>query len=254
MSLDVNGEDLGQIAVETTGTWQTWADHVEQLDLEAGANTITVSAGEDDDRHVNWDHLRIQQEACVPAEPDDGYRMLFDGTQESLAAWEMAAPGGFISQADCTIRSVGGLGLLSYPEEFTDYRLKLDWKMGGDDNSGVHIGLPDPQGDPVARNQAFEVQIDATDVPERTTGAIYSFQGADIEARDQALNPPGQWNSYEIVVQDLRVQVYLNGMLINDYDTENASPDRDLSSGRVGLQNHHTGSNVWFRDIQIMDL
>ncbi|SOD59560.1 Carbohydrate binding module (family 35) [Streptomyces zhaozhouensis] len=254
ISLDVNGEDKGQIAVETTEVWNAWADHVEQLELREGNNTITVSAGEDDDRHVNWDHLRIQQEPCAPAQPDEGYRMLFDGTEGSLADWDMAAPGDFIHQADCTIRSVGGLGLLTHPEEFTDYRLKLDWKMGGDDNSGVHIGVPDPQGDPEARNQGFEVQIDATDEPEKTTGAIYNFQGADIAARDEALNPPGEWNSYEIVVEDLRVQVYLNGVLINDFDTEGADPERDLSSGRVGLQNHHTGSDVWFRDVQVMPL
>ncbi|GAB2885719.1 family 16 glycoside hydrolase [Streptomyces mayteni] len=254
ISLDVNGEDLGQIAVETTGTWQTWADHVEQLPLEAGANTITVSAGEDDDRHVNWDHLRVQQEPCAPADPGEGYRALFDGTEESFAEWETAGPGGFILQADCTMRSVGGLGLITHPDELTDYRLKLDWKMAGDDNSGVHIGVPDPEGDPEARNQGFEVQIDATDEPERTTGAIYNFQGADIAARDAALNPPGEWNTYEIVVEDLNVRVYLNDVLINDFDTEGADPDRDLASGRVGLQNHHTGSDVWFRDVRVMDL
>lgn len=254
ISLDVNGEDLGQISVESTQVWQAWADHVEQLDLEAGTNTITVTAGEDDDRHVNWDHLRVQEEPCAPAAPDEGYRMLFDGTGESLADWEMAGPGGFITQADCTMRSVGGLGLISHPEELTDYSLKLDWKMGGDDNAGVHIGLPDPEGDPAMRNEAYEVQIDATDVPERTTGSIYGFQGADIEARDEALNPPGEWNEYEIVVEDLTVTVYLNGVLINEFDSDGADPVRDLSSGRVGLQNHHTGSDVWFRDVQVSDL
>ncbi len=254
ISLDVNGDDLGQIAVETTDTWQTWADHVEELDLEAGTNTITVSAGEDDDRHVNWDHLRIGGETCAPAEADEGYRMLFDGTRESFADWEMASPGDFITQADCTIRSVGGLGLLTHPEEFTDYSLKLDWKMGGDDNSGVFVGVPDPEGDPEARNQGFEVQIDATDEPELTTGAIYDFQGADIEARDEALNPPGEWNSYEIVVEDLTIKVFLNDVLINEFDSTGVDPDRDLSLGRIGLQNHHTGSDVWFRNIQVKEL
>ncbi|MBU7596258.1 DUF1080 domain-containing protein [Streptomyces sp. P38-E01] len=254
ISLDVNGEDKGQIEMKTTEVWNRWADHVEQLDLKEGKNTITVSAGEDDDRHVNWDHLRLQREACTPAKPEEGYRMLFDGTEESFADWETAGPGDFITQADCTIRSVGGLGLTTHPDELTDYSLKLDWKMGGDDNSGVHLGLPDPEGDAEARNKGFEVQIDATDEPERTTGAIYNFQGADIEARDKALNPPGEWNSYEIVVEDQRVKVYLNEVLINDYDSKGADPDRDLGSGRIGLQNHHTGSDVWFRDVQVKDL
>ncbi|MEE6283033.1 family 16 glycoside hydrolase, partial [Georgenia sp. MJ170] len=253
VSLDINGEDLGQLSMETTGVWSTWADHAALLDLDAGVNTITVSAGEDDDRHVNWDHLRIQRQVCAPADADAGYRMLFDGTQESFDEWEMAGPGGFISQADCTMRSVGGLGLITHPDEFTDYRLKLDWKMGGDDNSGVHLGVPDPEGNANARNQGFEVQIDATDDPELTTGAIYNFQSADIEERDEALNPPGEWNSYEIVVEDQNVKVHLNGVLINDFNSEGADPNRDLN-GRIGFQNHHTGSNVWFRNVQIREL
>ncbi|GAB3721946.1 family 16 glycoside hydrolase [Nocardiopsis nanhaiensis] len=254
ISLDVNGESQGQIAVETTEVWQAWADHVEELDLEAGTNTITVTAGEDDDRHVNWDHLRIQREPCTPAEPDEGYRMLFDGTEESFADWEMAGPGDFITQADCTIRSVGGLGLTTHPDELSNYSLKLDWKKTGDDNSGVHLGVPDPEGDPEARNEGFEVQIDAMDEDELSTGAIYSFQGADIEARDEALNPAGEWNTYEIVVEGHNVEVYLNDVLVNDFDSEGADPDRDLSSGRIGLQNHHTGSDVWFRNVQVKEL
>ncbi|SOD66380.1 protein of unknown function [Streptomyces zhaozhouensis] len=56
------------------------------------------------------------------------------------------------------------------------------------------------------------------------------------------------------MVEDPHVSVYLNDVLINEFDTEGADPERDLSSGRVGLQNHHTGSDVWFRDVQVMPL
>ena len=50
------------------------------------------------------------------------------------------------------------------------YSLKLDWRMAGDDNSGVFIGFP-PSSDPwSAVNNGYEIQIDATDAPDRTTG------------------------------------------------------------------------------------
>ncbi|RIQ22259.1 DUF1080 domain-containing protein [Jiangella rhizosphaerae] len=189
---------------------------------------------------------------CDPADPGAGYQSLFDGTADSLAGWRMAGPGGFL-HAGCELVSYGGLGLYWYEaDDYTDYSLKLDWMMPGDDNSGVFVGFPDPGTDPwSAVNQGHEIQIDATDAPDRTTGAIYAFQSADLAARDAALNPPGEWNSYEIVVQGDRIRVYLNGVLINDYtDTD---PNRMNQPSFVGLQNHGNGDDVFFRNVRIQE-
>ena len=52
----------------------------------------------------------------------------------------MAGPGSFGRQADCSIRSEGGLGLNWYTQkQFTEYSLKLDWMLKKDDN-GVWRG------------------------------------------------------------------------------------------------------------------
>ena len=65
--------------------------------------------------------------------------------------------------------------------------------MAGDDNAGVFVGFPDPGNDPFnAVNEGHEIQIDATDDPSHTTGAIYDFQAAEAAARDAALKPPGR--------------------------------------------------------------
>ncbi|WP_260194138.1 ThuA domain-containing protein [Actinophytocola gossypii] len=190
---------------------------------------------------------------CQPWTPDEGYRALFDGTSASLDGWRQSGPGSFELQPDCTIRSVGGMGLLSVDEEWGAYSLKLDWKMAGDDNSGIFVGYPDPGDDPwVAVNQGYEIQIDATDAPDRTTGSIYTFQAADIPARDEALNPPGEWNAYEIVVVGQTIRVYLNGVLINDFTS--TDPARDLTQGFVGIQNHGDSDDVSFRNIQISEI
>jgi hypothetical protein len=125
--------------------------------------------------------------------------------------------------------------------------------MAGDDNSGVFVGFPDPGDDPwIAVDSGYEIQIDATDEPDRTTGAIYTFQGADPEARDAALNPPGEWNSYEILVDDPRIEIRLNGVLVNSFVS--TDPARDLSSGFIGLQNHGADDSVRFRHVRIADL
>ncbi|MEU9753307.1 ThuA domain-containing protein, partial [Streptomyces althioticus] len=148
--------------------------------------------------------------------PDKGYRKIFNG--QTLDGWKQAGPGKFVVKDGGVMESEGGMGLLWYQaKELTSYSLKLDWKMRGDDNSGVFVGFPASDDPWSAVDRGYEVQIDATDEVDRTTGAIYTFKAANIKARDQVLRPPGQWNSYEIKVKGERLQVFLNGVKINDF-------------------------------------
>lgn len=205
--------------------------------------------------------LAMTLPACAPADEPDcadqaeapGYRVLFDGSRSSLEQWQMTGPGAFELSAGCSMVTSGGMGLLWYPEEFEDYILQLDWAITDDDNSGVFVGFPDPEEDVwTAVDHGYEIQIDPSDAPERTTGSIYTFQGADIRERDRAVNPVGDWNSYEIIVRAGRIQVYLNDVLVNDFTGDH--PGRDLSSGRIGLQNHGEHDVVRFRNVRIHEL
>ncbi|GAA1197217.1 ThuA domain-containing protein [Streptomyces hebeiensis] len=182
--------------------------------------------------------------------PRTGYRDIFNG--KTLEGWKQAGPGKF-NVVDGELRSEGGMGLLWYQaKELKSYSLKLDWKMEGDDNSGVFVGFPASDDPWSAVNKGYEVQIDATDAPDRTTGAVYGFKSADVKARDRVLRPPGQWNAYEIKVQGERLQVFLNGVKINDFT--NTDPARSLKDGYIGLQNHGADDQVSFRDIQLKEL
>ncbi|WP_371554243.1 lectin [Streptomyces longwoodensis] len=180
--------------------------------------------------------------------PENGYTALFDGS--STSGWRQAGPGGF-TLTDGSLSSYGGLGLLWYAaKEFTgSYSLKLDWKAAGDDNSGVFLGFPASDDPWSAVNNGYEIQIDATDTPDRTTGAVYGFRSADLAARDAALNPPGEWNTYELRVTGERLEVFLNGRKINDFT--NTDPARSLQQGYIGIQNHGDGDDVSFRNIRI---
>jgi type 1 glutamine amidotransferase len=179
---------------------------------------------------------------------ETGYTTLYNG---STTGWSQAGPGSF-TNTNSTLTSTGGMGLFWYSARaYTSYSLKLDWTMPGDDNSGIFIGFP-PSTDPwSAVNNGYEIQIDATDAADRTTGSVYTFKSADIGARDAALNPPGEWNTFEILVEGQRVRVYLNGALINDFTNTNSARNLD---GHFGIQNHGTGDDVSFRNIRIKDL
>ncbi|MEV1332671.1 ThuA domain-containing protein [Micromonospora costi] len=186
--------------------------------------------------------------AKADCRPETGYTTLYNG---STSGWSQAGPGSF-TNSDATLTSVGGMGLFWYSaKQFTNYSLKLDWRLAGDDNSGVFIGFP-PSSDPwSAVNNGYEIQIDPTDAVDRTTGAVYTFKSADIAARDAALNPAGEWNTYELLVEGERLQVFLNGVKINDFT--NTDPVRSLA-GHIGIQNHGTGDDVSFRNVRIKEL
>ncbi|HEY9330155.1 MAG TPA: ThuA domain-containing protein [Streptomyces sp.] len=182
--------------------------------------------------------------------PSTGYRSIFNG--KTLEGWKQAGPGKF-NVVDGELRSEGGMGLLTYQaKELKSYSLKLDWKMAGDDNSGVFVGFPESDDPWSAVNNGYEVQIDASDAVDRTTGSVYTFKAANTKARDQVLRPPGQWNSYEIKVQGERLQIFLNGVKINDFT--NTDPVRSLKDGYIGLQNHGADDQVSFRNIQLREL
>jgi PKD repeat protein len=267
-ALPANASDGIYLKLTSDGSWltaawsmdgQTWTPlgRSRSMSTLAGAkvglaafNGSGQSAAFD---NFGLDEVDVEPPCQEPGTPAPGYELLFDGTQASLDDWRMAGPGGFSLQQDCSILSFGGLGLLWHPQTFDAYSLKLDWKMAGDDNAGVFVGFPDPGNDPFnAVNQGHEIQIDATDDPSHTTGSIYGFQAADAAARDAALKPPGQWNAYEIVVQGDRIQVFLNGTKINDYvDTD---PARMNAPSHIGLQNHGTGDDVYFRGVQIKEI
>ena len=179
------------------------------------------------------------------AGPETGYTALYNGSHPPAGR----RPAGRLHQRRRHPDLVGGMGLLWYPASSSvNYSLKLDWMMPGDDNSGVFIGFPDPSSDPwSAVNNGYEIQIDATDAADRTTGAVYSFQSADIAARDAALNPPGEWNTYEIG----RARRAAGGLPQRREDQRLHQHHPGISSGYIGMQNHGTGDDVVFRNIRI---
>lgn len=61
---------------------------------------------------------------------------------------------------------------------------------------------------------------------------------------------PWQWNTFLIEAVGNRIKVALNDVLVNDFVD---STSRSLR-GHIGLQNHHPGSKVQFRNIQLRSL
>lgn len=83
-----------------------------------------------------------------------------------------------------------------------------------------------------------------------------------IPAKKGFLNPVGEWNYEEVIVQGTQIKVILNGTTIVDGDIagprdngtmdHNEHPGLKNKSGHIGFLGH--GSVVNFRNIRIKDL
>ncbi len=187
-----------------------------------------------------------------------GFALLGTG---GLAGWQMAGFGGFIELGAGIIETVDGIGLLWFTkQEFTNFVLRLDWRASfPDDNSGIFIRFPalgrtDPANDwKLAVDQGYEIQIDDTgknpDVTPNTFGDALHITGSVYKlapATKLASQPLGQWNSYEITAQGNKITVVLNGQPVSQLNNASRSP-----KGFIGLQNHHFGSRVQFRNMRV---
>jgi hypothetical protein len=177
--------------------------------------------------------------------------------QPDLAGWRMAGPGGFRWAGPGLLESWGGSGLFWYAAEvYADFVLAVDWRLAhADDNSGVFLRCP-PLGDspePAIRD-GYEVQIDdrgcdpadgCTGSAPHLTGAIYRL----APARALLSRPIGAWNRFIVTARGDEIAVTLNGA-----EVSRLTGGTRNRSGHIGLQNHHEGSAVQFRDLRLRPL
>jgi hypothetical protein len=171
--------------------------------------------------------------------------------------WRMAGPGGFRALSAGAVESYGGPGLFWYASQsFQDFGLSVEWRLSApEDNSGVFVRFPALAHSPQpAIERGYEVQIDDRGLNPKTgildsalhlTGAIYEL----APAVRRCSRPVGEWNLFEISVRGASLVVKLNGEEVSIL--ENGSRER---RGHVGLQNHHDGSAVQFRELRVLPL
>jgi hypothetical protein len=148
--------------------------------------------------------------------------------------------------------------------------LRLQWlRLTDGSNSGVFVRFPDPDSQNydntayVGVHFGFEVQIDELAAPDglaiHRTGAIYREDNrTDNETlTQQPARPVGEWNDYEIRVQDQIYTVFLNGTQVCVFDNTTTYPGRGLpsapgASSFIGLQVYSNLSHfVRFRRVRI---
>ncbi len=156
------------------------------------------------------------------------------------------------------LETSGWYGLYWYmKEQFSNFILSLEWRISRrEENSGVYIRIPAPTvANPLqaADTQGHEIQIDQRGFdsvsgteghPLKVTGAIYDLQAPSAST----LVAIGVWNQYIIEANGPRIQVTLNGQLVNDYQSTREQ------TGYIALQAHDFLSRTQFRNLFVQKL
>ncbi|SDB56378.1 protein of unknown function [Flavobacteriaceae bacterium MAR_2010_188] len=167
--------------------------------------------------------------------------------------------------------SEGGKNIIT-KDTFTNFVLKLDWKVEEGANSGIFYGVHEDKKFPEAYQTGPEIQVlDNERHPDakvaggtHKAGSLYDM----IACPPELINPAGEWNNMELSVNhvDNMGQVYMNGNLAFTFTVHGPEWDRMVANskfkgwegfgkyqtGHIGLQDH--GNKVWFKNISITRL
>ena len=194
----------------------------------------------------------------------EGWRLLFDG--KSTAGWVEVTGKPF--PANCWTVVDGALKALVRTDGFQDIRttdtfgsfdLQFEWKILPLGNSGVKYFVQKVDewtnaAGRQARARGLEYQLaddanaDAGSDPRRVAGSVYS----QIAPSPRVTPRISEYNQSRIVVRGRRVEHWLNGVKVADFDAGALTPPIRIEAGPISLQNH--SSETWFRNIKIRPL
>ncbi len=196
----------------------------------------------------------------APKDAGDGSVPLFNG--KDLTGWEVkdCDRDAWVTDQGMLSCESGKGGWLRTSRMYSDFVLKLEYRIPPGGNSGVGLRFP-AEGDPAHAGMEIQILDDDADqykdlLPTQTTGGIY-YQAA---AKRGAAKPPGEWNACEITCRGPQVKVVLNGEVVNDVAVDkftkgeggHAPLAERPQTGYIGLQSH--GTRVDFRNLAIRDL
>ena len=162
----------------------------------------------------------------------------------------------------------GNGGDIITEKKYSNFELKLEWKISKAGNSGVMYLATELPGEP-AWHAAPEMQIlDGANFPMELKPSQLSGSAYDLVAADpQTVKPYGQWNQIKIVVNNGIVEHWQNGKMVVKYtlwtpewkEMVGKSKFHEYpeflnmsKEGYICLQDH--GGGAWFRNIKIREL
>jgi len=152
-------------------------------------------------------------------------------------------------------------------DQFENFELDLEWKISQGGNSGIIYFVQETDSSKHTYETGPEMQVlDNENARDNSVlhraGDLYDM----ISTSEMVAKPAGEWNSVRIIANGGKVEHWLNGVKVVEYDL--LSPELDslkrnskwqyypefglAANGHIALQEH--GGKVWFRNIRIKKL
>jgi len=142
------------------------------------------------------------------ADENGSWDSLFDGSD--VSRWASLGP---FQVKDGLLTADGGRSSAISRDEYGDFELEAEWKIGPGTNSGIYYR--EVPTDRVVFGNEYRItdgSIDS-DHPERQTGSLYDV----FPATGGEMKPIGEWNTTRIVCFGTFVEHWLNGRVILHY-------------------------------------
>jgi hypothetical protein len=160
-------------------------------------------------------------------------------------------------------------GDLVTDKEYSNFHLKLDWKVAPNANSGIIFYINE---DPIKYKNTYETGLEMQvldndghpdgKIDKHRAGNLYDLVKGDVEP----VKAVGEWNTAEIISNNGQLTFILNGVAVvktalwdNEWKELVAGSKfaawKDFGTfkkGKIALQDH--GDNVWYRNILIKKL
>jgi anti-sigma factor RsiW len=193
---------------------------------------------------------KIEIKELPPTKPDEqGFVPLFNG--KDLTGWKL--PPGSEGKWQVLDGILTGTGpkqshLFSARDDYENFHLRAEARINSLGNSGVCFRtffFPDgPMG-----GKGYEAQICGPDYPNpQKTGSLMHF-GRAVEVRENRI-PPSDWFLLEVVAEDTRLVIKLNGTTTVDW----RDPANTYRRGHIALQQLGPETVACFRKIEIKEL
>ncbi len=218
------------------------------------------------------------QNKLSEAEKQEGFVLLFDGiSSEGWRGYKRDIyPERWIIE-DGTIHfnpdAEGKRGDIVYDKKFSNFHLKIDWKIEEAGNSGIfYLGAENDKFRAIYATAPEMQVLDNEKHPDakagidgnRKSGSLYDL----IPASPQNFRGAGEWNTAEVIIKNGHVIHMQNGAVVVQYQYgtqmwealvagskfPGINPDwvNLQEEGYIGLQDH--GNHVWFKNIKIKEL
>ena len=205
--------------------------------------------------------------SLTAAEKAAGWKMLFDG--KTTAGWRpfrgTDMPAGWTVEGGVLARTAKAADIVSV-DEFGDFELAFEWKIGAAGNSGVMYRVTEDSTAPWHSAHEYQILDNAGHAdgkkPETTAASAYALYAP---VKDMT-KPLGEWNQARIVVKGMHVEHWLNGTKVVAFDIGGADWNAryekskfakypqfgNPAKGRIAIQDH--GDPVSYRNIKIRTL